>query len=274
MSGNGYTPLFGSLTTGTLCGRWPDIGLWPVVLSMSDRYGDVDVTPQYIANVSGLELSQVIECMRRFCEPDPFSRSREANGARLVLLDPARDWGWRVVNHGQYRERARLASKSAQEVESGENKARMGDRRPPPPTAVHRRRPPPTPSQTQTETKTKSKSKSKNPTAGRTPPDWLEDFRQVYPKRAGDQEWNRAARAGNARLTEGHTVEELLAGAGRYASYISATGKTGTEYVKQAATFLGPEKSFLLPWDLPPTKADARYSANMETARQWALEKI
>ena len=29
----GYTPLFASLTTGTLCGRWPDSGLWPIVLS-------------------------------------------------------------------------------------------------------------------------------------------------------------------------------------------------------------------------------------------------
>jgi hypothetical protein len=48
MSG-GYIPLFASLTTGTLCGCWPDIGLWPVVLSMSDRWGIVDVTPAYIA---------------------------------------------------------------------------------------------------------------------------------------------------------------------------------------------------------------------------------
>ena len=41
----GYTPLFSSLTTGTLCGRWQDIGLWPIVLSMADKDGVVDVTP-------------------------------------------------------------------------------------------------------------------------------------------------------------------------------------------------------------------------------------
>ncbi len=38
----GYTPLFSSLTTGTLYGRWPDIGLWAVVLSLPDKGGIVD----------------------------------------------------------------------------------------------------------------------------------------------------------------------------------------------------------------------------------------
>ena len=41
---SGYTPLFASLTTGTLCGKWPDVGLWPIILSLADRHGEVDVT--------------------------------------------------------------------------------------------------------------------------------------------------------------------------------------------------------------------------------------
>jgi hypothetical protein len=133
---SGYTPLFGSLTTGTLCGRWPDIGLWPIVLSMCDKHGVVDVTPQYIASVTGLSLEEVIACMQRFCIPDPYSRSDAAAGARLVLLDEHRDWGWSVVNHGTYRERARLAAKSAREVENGSNSERLAQ------TASHRRSPP------------------------------------------------------------------------------------------------------------------------------------
>ena len=62
----GYTPLFGSLTTGTLYGRWPDIGLWPIVLSLADRQGHVDVTPQYLAGITGLSVDDVLACMRRF----------------------------------------------------------------------------------------------------------------------------------------------------------------------------------------------------------------
>lgn len=42
----------------------------------------------------------------------------------------------------------------------------------------------------------------------------------------------------------------MLDGAARYAKFCLATGKTGTELVLQTATFLGPDKGFLLPWTL------------------------
>lgn len=139
---DGYAPLFSSLTTGTLCGRWPDIGLWPIVLSLADRNGVVDVTPQYISGVTGLALPDVVACMKRFCEPDPYSRSAAEQGSRLTLVSEHRDWGWKVVNHGFYRERARLLAKREREVASGANAARMADRRSPPESADIGDRPP------------------------------------------------------------------------------------------------------------------------------------
>jgi hypothetical protein len=121
----GYVPLFASLTTGTLCGRWPDVGLWPIVLSLADRHGVVDVTLDYLARVTGLSIQDASACMRRFCEPDPNSRSTTEGGARLVLLDsPSRDWGWRVVNHAKYREKARKAAYDTVRTESGTDAAR------------------------------------------------------------------------------------------------------------------------------------------------------
>ena len=152
---SGYTPLFGSLTTGTLCGRWPDIGLWPVVLSLADRPGVVDVTTSYLALITGLPEHDVVACLQRFCAPDPLSRTQDHDGRRLVLLDPARPWGWRVVNHATYRERARLAAKSAAEVGSGRNAARIAIRRKQQ-TAGDRRTPPLTAPQTQTQTQTQT----------------------------------------------------------------------------------------------------------------------
>lgn len=143
---SGYVPLFDSLTKGTLCGRWPDIGLWPIVLSLSDKFGNVDVTCSYLAGVTGLPIDDVKACMARFCEPDPESRSKDHGGARLVLLDEHREWGWSIVNHAAYREKARLTAKAAREVSEGTNRARMADRRSPPPT----------PSQTHTQTQTKN----------------------------------------------------------------------------------------------------------------------
>lgn len=88
-----------------------------------------------------------------------------------------------------------------------------------------------------------------------TDPEWFIEFKLAYPDRAGDQGWRKASKAANARFAEGHTPAELIAGARRYAAFIEATGKSATEYVKQAATFLGPDKPFLLPWK-PPPKAE------------------
>jgi hypothetical protein len=74
---------------------------------LSDWRGTVDVTPDYLSRVTGLQLEAVVACMARFCEPDPYSRSDAEEGRRLVLLDPEhRNWGWRVVNIQLYRDRA------------------------------------------------------------------------------------------------------------------------------------------------------------------------
>jgi hypothetical protein len=120
----GYVPLFDSLTKGTLCGKWPDIGLWPIVLSLSDKNGVVDCTPDYIAGVTGMTIDDVSACMDRFCAPDPKSRSAAAGGARLVLLDEHRQWGWQVVNHSSYREKARKQMQQNQATESGRDAER------------------------------------------------------------------------------------------------------------------------------------------------------
>lgn len=120
----GYVPLFDSITKGTLYGRWPDIGLWPIVLALSDRHGVVDVALPVIANITGLPAGDVESCMRRFCEPDPQSRSKEEGGARLVRLDPDRSWGWRIVNHSAYREKARKTAYDSARTDSGRDAER------------------------------------------------------------------------------------------------------------------------------------------------------
>lgn len=104
---------------------------------------------------------------------------------------------------------------------------------------------------------------------GTSDPEWFLDFKLAYPNRAGDQGWRKALKAANARIAEGHGLEELLEGARRYGAFCDATEKTGTEFVKQAATFLGPDKPFLLPWDLPLTKADVRQAQNISAAMEF-----
>lgn len=102
-----------------------------------------------------------------------------------------------------------------------------------------------------------------------TDAEWLLEFKLLYPNRAGDQRWRRARKAANARMAEGHAPHEFIAGAKRYAEFCRSTGKEGTEWVKQAATFLGPDKPFLLPWALPATQADNRLSSNIAAAEEF-----
>ncbi len=150
----GYTPLFHSITTGTLCGKWPDIGLWPIILSLSDKHGVVDVTHQYISTITGLAIQEVVDCMSRFGDPDPESRTSDSEGRRLELIDPNREWGWRIINHRKYSEKVRLIHKNAREVESGKNKDRKaGESK----TAADRRSPPQTAPQAQAQAQSQTK---------------------------------------------------------------------------------------------------------------------
>ena len=95
----------------------------------------------------------------------------------------------------------------------------------------------------------------------------FELFRSIYPKRLGSQEWRRAAQAANARIREGHTFEDMIEGAKRYALFCEATNKTGSLFVQQAATFLGPSLPFTEPWTLPESTAERWQRRNRETAR-------
>jgi hypothetical protein len=100
-------------------------------------------------------------------------------------------------------------------------------------------------------------------------PKEFEEFKAAYPKRAGDQGWVRAVKSANARLKEGHTWQQMIDGAARYNAFACSTGIVGQQFVKQAVTFLGPEKHFLQDWAIPPSKADVRLGQNLSAADEF-----
>jgi hypothetical protein len=132
---SGYNVTFDSLFTGSLCGQWPYLSVWTTLLAMRDKNGHLDVTPQYICSVTGIPMDVLLDCIAKFTAPDPASRTITEDGRRMRLIDPNRPWGWVIINHHVYKERARLISKNHKEVESGKNASRMEDRRRPPETA-------------------------------------------------------------------------------------------------------------------------------------------
>jgi hypothetical protein len=134
---SGYTPLFDTALDGTLFGKWPHTGIWTCLLSQVDQHGEIDMHPNLLAAKIGVPLDLLMACIADFMQPDPGSRTKDHDGRRLELIDPdSRNWGWRVLNHTKYREKARLKAKNEREVESGRNKDRMSDRRGPPETAA------------------------------------------------------------------------------------------------------------------------------------------
>lgn len=81
---------------------------------------------------------------------------------------------------------------------------------------------------------------------------------QAYPKRAGGNSKAAAWKAWKARIKDGVNTEAMLAGVNRYAGYVRATGSAGTQYVKQAATFFGPDRHFEESWQAPSGSVSGR----------------
>lgn len=107
------------------------------------------------------------------------------------------------------------------------------------------------PTQVRTETPARTDGEENPPTPQSSDDAAFEETWRSYPKRAGGNSRQAARKAWDARRKQGHAAADLHAGTVRYAEYIRATGREGTEYVKQAATFWGPGLHFAEPWDLP-----------------------
>ncbi|KZP56363.1 hypothetical protein [Enterobacter hormaechei] len=76
----------------------------------------------------------------------------------------------------------------------------------------------------------------------------FEEAWQAYPKRSGGNNKLSAFKAWNARIKQGVKPETMLEGVKRYSAFMASEGKIGTSFVKQAATFFGPDKHFDEPW--------------------------
>lgn len=79
----------------------------------------------------------------------------------------------------------------------------------------------------------------------------FEIFWAQYPQRHGANPKPRAFRGWAARIRQGAMPDEMIAGAMAYAQYCDRLRITGTEYVMQAATFLGPDLHFRNDWRKP-----------------------
>ena len=89
----------------------------------------------------------------------------------------------------------------------------------------------------------------------------FQQLQKSYPKRQGSQPWTRCFQACRARLLAGENWSTILEGVLRYAAFIEATGKSGTEFVMQAATFCGPDRHYREAWEIPQRVSRANGSS-------------
>ncbi|HFV9276881.1 TPA: helix-turn-helix domain-containing protein [Enterobacter asburiae] len=103
-----------------------------------------------------------------------------------------------------------------------------------------------------------SKAYSENRSSKENYSNEFEQAWQAYPKRAGGNSKAAAWKAWKARIKDGVSTVEMLAGVNRYAAYVRTTGSAGTQYVKQAATFFGPDRHFEESWQAPSGAVSGR----------------
>jgi hypothetical protein len=71
--------------------------------ALSDRDGNVDMDYESIAAITRWPIETIVSKIGDLMQPDPDSRTKRCDGARLVLIDAERPWGWRIVNYELFR---------------------------------------------------------------------------------------------------------------------------------------------------------------------------
>lgn len=101
-----FGKIFESMYDGTLAsnGPWQALVTFQQMIVLADQDGVVDMTASAIARRTSIPLEIIQLGVNRLMEPDPESRTPDEDGRRITLLEDHRAWGWRIVNHGKYRD--------------------------------------------------------------------------------------------------------------------------------------------------------------------------
>ena len=97
-----YAPLWNTILTSSIWGESKDVRLlWLTMLAAKDDEGKIYSTVPGLARLANLTKEEVRTALAVLESPDPDSRSKENNGARIKEFEG----GWVVLNHAKYRDR-------------------------------------------------------------------------------------------------------------------------------------------------------------------------
>lgn len=99
----GYTKLFSSIVGSTIWREKPETKVvWITMLAMADKHGEVSCSVPGLADLARVKIEDCEAALKTFLSPDPYSRTKDADGRRIVEIDG----GWALVNYAKYREMA------------------------------------------------------------------------------------------------------------------------------------------------------------------------
>lgn len=100
-----YGKIFRQMYRGTLAsvGPWEALVTFQQLIVLADQDGNVDMTPDAIARETTIPREIIDKGLGVLAAPDPYSRTPDEEGRRIIPLDERRPWGWKIVNYLYYR---------------------------------------------------------------------------------------------------------------------------------------------------------------------------
>ena len=100
---SGWTKLFSSIVTSSVwCEDHATVRVWVAMLAVGDADGIVEGSLPGFANLARVTVEEMRAAVDKLSSPDPDSRTPDHEGRRIEAIEG----GWRILNHGRYREKA------------------------------------------------------------------------------------------------------------------------------------------------------------------------
>jgi hypothetical protein len=119
---SGYVKLFSGILHSSL---WLECMAtritWITLLALADADGFVSISKPALAAAARVSMDEVDVAIQYFTSPDPFSRTPDDDGRRLIKVDG----GFRIVNYEKYRNMLSVAAKRERDRER-QRKYRQG----------------------------------------------------------------------------------------------------------------------------------------------------
>ncbi len=239
-----FAKVFSQIFDSSIAENYNDRHVFMDMLVLADSDGAVDMTREAISRRTNVPYDIVSKAIDSLMEPDTASRSHDADGRRIVLLDEHRQWGWRIVNYLHYRrildEESRRAYFRDYRRKERAKKAAEGDSvqevQPVQVGSTEFTQGVPSASSSESALKGKGGAGGKGEMSRAEIEDWVEKIRTAYPRKGSEQDCRYGIRTAidAGRQTPQQIHEDVV----KCAKWAKQAEEKGTcEFVPTAKSF-------------------------------------